>query len=339
MNASSGTIFLHIGAGKTGTTAIQATIPVVRRDLKAAGLCAPLDPTESPDQEFRPRVASGFSFTLAKLLNPGFRRGLPFDAPTYWDWLRLELQSARNDNLNLLFSSEALQFARSKQLQRFRDFAEKHCFQVRILFYARTALDYSISEYLQHLKTGFSDYPRHKTIPSSLRAYIASTIAPFGATLSTYSSIFGDESIEVRNYDVVKDHLIDDFFSTVSGRAYDCIKPTRHNRSLTRSEQEALEHLLMQDNGSELCRRIGNKLITTPFSKSDKRTYYVDNDSISKFKLNNEPVVSIVNKFLPLDRQVSVATGSSPVTTSYQDDFNPDWHDTYARIIRTLVST
>jgi hypothetical protein len=42
-------------------------------NLEEAGLCAPLDPALASEFEFRPRVRSGYSFSLAKHLNPGFK--------------------------------------------------------------------------------------------------------------------------------------------------------------------------------------------------------------------------------------------------------------------------
>jgi hypothetical protein len=336
MKNSVNTIFLHIGAGKTGTTAIQATIPPMRSNLEDAGLRAPLDPAVPSEFEFRPRVGSGYSFSIAKLLNPRFKNSIPLGAEETWNWLEIELDKAQNDGLNLLFSSEALQFAHETQLQEFKELAARHGFQIKAIFYARTALDYSISEYLQHLKTGFSAFP-NKNIPHTLSAHIATTVVPFGTTLSTFSKVYGRNSLDVRNYDVVKSGLLDDFFTAVTGCSQEIPKTSQRNRSLTRNEQEALENLLKCENGSELCKRIGNKLIQTPSPKDASRTYFVDAESMQKFISNNGPIVEIVNGFLPLDQQISVATSSSPVTTRSSDGYKPDWHSTYRAIIEILA--
>jgi hypothetical protein len=58
---------------------------------------------------------------------------------------------------------------------------------------------------------------------------------------------------------------------------------------------------------------------------------------MQKFILNNEPIVEIVNGYLPLDQQISIVTGNSPVTTQSSDDYKADWHSTYRAIIETLV--
>jgi hypothetical protein len=336
MKTSANTIFLHIGAGKTGTTAIQATIPRMRRNLEEAGLRAPLDPAVPSEFEFRPRVGSGYSFSLAKLLNPGFKNSIPLGEEETWKWLEIELDKAQNEGLNLLFSSEALQFAREPQLQAFKELAARHGFQIKAIFYARTAIDYSISEYLQHLKTGFSAYP-NKKIPTSLRAYIATAVVPFGTTLSNFSKVFGGQNLDVRNYDVAKSNLLDNFFTAVTGNSQTIPKSGQRNRSLTRNEQEALENLLKCENGSELCKRIGNKLIQAPSPKDANCTYFVDAESMQKFISNNGSIVKVVNGYLPLDQQISVTTGNSPVTTKSSDDYKPDWHSTYRAIIETLV--
>lgn len=336
MNNSVKTIFLHIGAGKTGTTAIQATIPLMRRNLEESGLRAPLDPAVPSEFEFRPRVGSGFAFSLAKLLNPSFKNSTPLGEQETWNWLEIELGKAQNEGLNLLFSSEALQFARETQLLAFKELAARHGFQIKAIFYARTALDYSISEYLQHLKTGFSAYP-NKELPTALRDYIATSLVPFGATLSTFSNVFGRQSLDVRSYDVVKSNLLENFFTALTGSIQKIPKTSQRNRSLTRNEQEALESLLQCENGSELCKRIGNKLIQTLSPKDASCTYFVDAESLQKFISNNGPIVEAVNGYLPLDEQISVTTGKSPVTTKPSDGYNPDWHSTYRAIIETLV--
>ena len=336
MKNSVKTIFLHIGAGKTGTTAIQATIPLMRRNLEESGLRAPLDPAVPSEFEFRPRVGSGFAFSLAKLLNPSFKNSTPLGEQETWKWLEIEFKKAQNEGLNLLFSSEALQFACETQLQAFKELAARHGFQIKAIFYARTALDYSISEYLQHLKTGFSAYP-NKSMPTALRSYIATAVVPFGSTLSTFSNVFGRQSIDVRSYDVAKSNLLENFFTAVTGISQTIPKTSQRNRSLTRNEQEALENLLQCENGSELCKRIGNKLIQTPSPKDASCTYFVDAESMQKFHLNNGPIVEIVNGYLPLDQQISIATGNSPVTSQSGDDYKPDWHSTYRAIIEALV--
>jgi hypothetical protein len=336
MKNSVNTIFLHIGAGKTGTTAIQATIPLMRRNLEEAGVRAPLDPGVPSELEFRPRVGSGFSFSLAKLLNPGFKNSIPLGAEETWNWLEIEFKKAQNESLNLLFSSEALQFARETQLQAFKELADRHGFQIKAIFYARTALDYSISEYLQHLKTGFTAYP-NKNIPTALSSYIATAVVPFGTTLSNFSRVFGRQGLDVRSYDAAKSSLLDNFFTAVTGNIQKIPKTSQRNRSLTRNEQEALESLLQCENGSELCKRIGNKLIQTPSPKDASRTFFVDEESLQKFISNNRPIVEVVNKYLPLDQQISITTDDSPVTTKCGDGYKPDWHSTYRTIIETLV--
>ena len=339
MKIPSNTIFLHVGSGKTATTSIQAAIPPLRCDLEAAGLRAPLDPSVPEELEFRPRVGSGYSFALAKLLNPRFKMNKPFNVNESWNWLESEFKRAQVDRLNLLFSSEALQYSHESPLLLFKDLAMRYGFQVKILFYARTALDYSISEYLQHLKTGFTSYST-KNLPTSLSTYIASTIIPFGSTLSTFANIFGKESMEVRNFDNVKASILNDFFAAVSGSSFEFQKFRQQNRSLSRNEQEALEMLLKRKNGPELCQRIGNKLIQTPSTNSAPETYFVNNESIRNYTTNNDPIVDYVNGYLPKDEGIFVLTTFSRIATESTEsctEYKPNWHETYARIIETLL--
>jgi hypothetical protein len=336
MKNSANTIFLHVGAGKTGTTAIQATIPSMRRNLEEVGLRAPLDRTLPSEIEFRPLVKSGYSASVAQLLNPSFKKPVPLDMEETLKWLEIEFEKAQNEGLNLLFSSEALQFARATQLQAFKELAAQHRLTIKVIFYVRTALDYSISEYLQHLKKGFLNYPKKNT-PTGLGDYIASARIPFGKTLSTFSQVFGRQSLDVRSYDVFKNNLLDNFFTAVTGESQKIPKIRRLNRSLTRNEQEAMENLIKYENGPELCHRIGLKLIHISSPKDASRIYFVDEETLQKFNSNNESIVALVNSYLPFDQQISLVTGDSPVTTKCNEGYEPDWHSVYSEFIRVLT--
>ncbi len=332
------TLFLHVGAGKTATTSIQATIPLMRHALLDIGVTAPLDPTQSAAIEYRGRVASGFAFTLAKLLNPGFRYPQTFDEDEAWKWLSITLSLAADRQQDVLFSSEALQFARPERLHRLLSIAQSLLFSIRIIFYVRTAIDYSISEYLQHLKTGFSAYPGSNP-PRSLLDYIGSAKIPFGNTLHVYTECFGASSLVIKNFDHEKHDLLNGFFHILNPSLKPVHSPRLQNRSLTRNEQEAMENLLSLDNGRSLCRVLGNQLIKRPSSAPELRSYYIPEEVLSAYIVNNMPILDYVNTFLLGSQAIAIHSPASPVTTKLDDSYVPDWPSTYLSLIEALVTS
>jgi hypothetical protein len=329
------TVFIHVGAGKTATTAIQSAIPLLRKVLESFHVRAPLDPKVDPTLAEKPRPAAGYSFTLAKLLNPGYRRGKPFNILGAWKWLESELVNASIDDHNLLFSSEALQFAHPKELAKLSKLTTRLGWNVKIIFYARTAIDYTISEYLQHLKTGFIAFPS-KDYPMTMGTYVQQAIAPFMHTLSVYSNVFGKSSLIVRNFDQERKEIIQSFFALVVGEQIPIPAITHSNRSLTRNEQEALERILILEGGPNMCRKIGAALAKAPLADNDSRLYYLTPEVINAYSENNIEVTRYVNKYLPPNQPIDISSDMTPLQINKSWKVEPDWHHTYTQFINLL---
>lgn len=337
MKGSTTTLFLHVGAGKTATTAIQSAIPALRKQLERYNIRAPLDPEVSSALLYRPQPAGGFSFTLSKLLNPGFRRGKPFEENRAWEWLANELVKAREEGKNLLFSSEALQFAKKPRLIRLRALLQEVGWNIKIIYYARNAVDYSVSEYLQHLKTGFTAYPG-KDYPFSLEDFMRQATVPFGYTLDAYSEVFRKDALVVKNYDVEKNELLKSFFCIVSGRNLEATAQKQVNRSLTRNEQVALESLLKLDGGASICAAVGAALVKNPRPVSHCRRYFLSEAILGDYAANNDVIVELTNQYLSADTPISLMSDSSPVQTDSKWEPKPDWHALYTEIIRLIYA-
>lgn len=332
MTVCTSTLFLHVGAGKTATTAIQSAIPVLRTQLDAYNVKAPLDPEVSPVLLYRARPAGGFSFTLSKLLNPGFRRGKKFDEEAAWEWFANVLSNAKEEGKCLLFSSEALQFAKKLRLIKLRSMLQEAGWTINVIYYARNAIDYSVSEYLQHLKTGFTAYPR-KALPDCLDVFMQTATVPFSHTLDTYEQVFGRDSLIVRNYDEEKDGLVNSFFHIVSGNNLEVPEQRQVNRSLTRNEQVALESLLKLDGGPAICAAVGSALAKRARPVSHCRRYYLSEEVLSAYAVNNNQLVALTNEYLPASTPIAIMSDSSPVQTDAGWESKPDWHALYADII------
>lgn len=331
------TLILHVGAGKTATTAIQTAIPLLRKQLLLNRVRAPLDREVEPSFLYRPRPASGYSFTLAKLLNPQFRRGGSFDEDASWEWLETEIDEASKNQCNLLFSSEALQFPAKKQLRKLKSMITCKGWETRFVFYARTAMDYSISEYLQHLKTGFNAFPSN-AYPKTLEDYITEATAPYAHTLSRYEETFGKSTLIVRNYDLEKTSLLQGFFHLISGADLTIPNLKQANRSLTRNEQEAFEKLMTLQNGKNICRLVGSVLSKRPQPPNHSRVYSISSTAVEHFMHRNADVVTKVNTYLPDCARISIITEHSPFDTSWEWSTPPDWHRLYSDIISIVSS-
>ena len=174
-------IWLHVGTGKTGTSAVQVALSRHRAALAQAGLVYP----EGIDDE-RMALAGGITSGNAKrmgwLMTPSLQ--VPaYDPSAVLHWLDSALAQAAGRTL--LLSSEALQCpdpeAAAPVMQRLRAVG-----RVRVLYLVRHALDHAVASYAQALKVG--ETPERGT---DLASCVAQAEAPFRDQLATWETILG----------------------------------------------------------------------------------------------------------------------------------------------------
>lgn len=329
------TAYLHVGAGKTGTSAIQAVLPILREQLLDHGVLYPEDITLSEVQAKRGEVSSGNALTLARLTNLSLPRPINWKYHDSLTWLNQCLDVAMSHNSDILFSNEHLQFANLAKLQEVLNFILGRGFAVKVIFYVRTAIDYSISAYLQQLKVGA--FPAG--VPTSLAAHLLNDRLPFWRTLKTYGEASGISGISVRNYDQLRPKLIRSFVSDFIPDYVDHkLVFTSINRSLTPLEQMAFENFTSLPNGNFVCKKLGSQLDKWP-KDSIIKTFFVDHDTLSTYESNNRPIVNMINrKYLDQGTEISIITKDSPIHSDPIKHANAisQLPATLSRIISTL---
>lgn len=186
-------VWLHVGTGKTGTSAVQVALARHRDSLAEAGLLYPIgldDEAEALEGE----ITSGNAKWLGWLLTPRLRQP-NFDAVVVERWIDAALERA--GSRPLLLSSETLQSpdadACAPLLARLRARGRR----VRVLYLVRHMLDHAVAGYAQGLKVGGRS-ERASGLPQFLERYES----PFLRQLRNWGDILGGEGdLVCRLYD------------------------------------------------------------------------------------------------------------------------------------------
>lgn len=175
-------IFIHVGAGKTGTTAVQEFLKLNQSRLANQGLELPvIGRRKSSRLVLHDALAGG-----------GKRAGGDRAALDLWR------QIAKTDAEKVLVTSERFHSrVKSKKGESlFREVSQiLKDFNIRIIFYIRREEDWLESAYEQWIKSG------NKRDGESLQAFIKSPRMSLGRQIYRFSDVFGHESIIVRPYE------------------------------------------------------------------------------------------------------------------------------------------
>lgn len=300
---SSNKLYLHVGAGKTGTSFIQEQCALQHSKLAEQGLWYPVT-TQLLKRISKGHVTSGNIRDLLPWLCPKHpvvhKHSLSMELGMVKSWFDKLISEA--DGRAVLLSSETLQHADAQAIAQLIDISDKLGYKTMIIFYARHALDHAISNYRQHLQCGMLSLDGERMGgDTALDSWLKTRMVPFRQTLTLYSEILGDNSIEVRSYDGEKDTLLEKFFGhlgiSISPAA---CNPTRQivNRSLTVTESElliAISTLLSQ----EQVRLFGDWLISRPAIESKystPRNFSVNREALNKFKVRHQAMIDDINQ-------------------------------------------
>jgi len=226
-------IFIHIGHGKTGTSAIQSFLATNREKLLDYGV-------DYPEHS---------SFSLAKEGKITSGNGELLLSPFQFN----------SNNHSYLFSNEGLYFKLSdkEKLSRL-----VHSLPVKptIICYTRDLVDYYISSWGQYIKRGRGVRDIDNRVQS---------IEGFYGILANYIS-WADElgySIVVNNYSRHSENLVEHFVSLILGHNIDVDKDFEFenkvvNRSLTRSEYK-VQQLFNKYSTERTNRFVSDKLVNS----------------------------------------------------------------------------
>lgn len=214
-------LLLHIGMGKTGSSALQVALVHNRESLAAAGVRYP---EHASDVRARKgRAGSGNGQALQELLTTD-GGSLPDvdDAPT------------------VLYSSEFLWYFRPDRLAFLRDRLAERGIPLEVVAYVRDIAGMVVSAYAQSVKRSRYVAP----LSTYIEEYGVNTagLGP-GARLHTLVELLGKENVHVRHYDSERDRLVPLFFTDVLGVASPEQEPGEINRSLTALETQWMRHM------------------------------------------------------------------------------------------------
>jgi hypothetical protein len=319
-------LFLHIGAGKTGTSHLQAQLAINHGQLKSVALYYPVW-DELLEKVKRGDVTTGNAMHLLPLLCPQ-HPSVKTRQQTQGEgeekalrWLRHTLQT--NDIRNILISGEAMQHAKAEPLSVLVECAKDKGFTTEVIYYVRHALDHAISDFREHLQRGFRDGD-HKPELRTLEGWIANRKVPYQSTLDAYRKVFSDELIHVRSYDAEKKDLWSNFLRVMNIDKASGWKVVdgKTNRSLTAMETEFMQAAAASLSKQQMF-KLGMRLISVEpvrvRGKNDNR-YKVSEEALEAFRRKHEPIVTEINlrwmDSLPLPIQIIPHDFSTKETTA-----------------------
>ena len=220
------TLYLHIGAPKTGTSFIQACLAKNIDHLDSNGIGYPQVGDDFSMGE-KGLISSGNGGLLASYLVPSKRKS-SFSEKRFL----AEFSDLFKSHDKVLLSSEVFSGATSDNLTKFHSYLAKNEIAVEVLFYVRSYLDFALSIWMQKIK--------RKGYTGGWENYIesATTRPPFLNVLKKFEDFCSGESdkLHVVNYDAVKKDLISSFCSELSIEKLPFVFPGTINRSLSEEE-------------------------------------------------------------------------------------------------------
>ena len=241
-------LHLHIGCGKTGSSALQLWLANNARSLSLAGIHYPL-----------------FSMKAEKLGNYSITSGNGVAAVAALQSEDCEsfFEPLLNKNNQVLLSSETFQTVTVSQLRKLKDLCDANDVYVNVIVYLRDLYDIAYSSYVQGIK-------RHNfRQPFSERMQQFSGIQQLDV-LQKYEQVF--ENINVMHYDHEKKRGLEhSFCGSIGIKTKSMTEMSNHkvNRSLTVKEIQLLRLAnqiyfdLFNDIHSKFCVHISDFLIAS----------------------------------------------------------------------------
>lgn len=190
-------LYLHIGRGKTGTTAIQSFLSANRTALGEQGLHYVL----ADDAE---RGVGHQNFAKSFVEKPPPYMAMPANPEQIREAVADELVQVRNPSA--LLSSENFSLANVEEVAVF--FARRlSTAAIKVIFFARSQDELAESQYNQLIKLGLCDKTFYDYIETELDEM------DYPSLLAPWATHFGKENVIARVYDASRATVIDDFLA------------------------------------------------------------------------------------------------------------------------------
>jgi hypothetical protein len=327
-------VFLHIGAAKTGTSAIQVALAALRPALAEIGIHYPRGLSAGSEANAdRGRTSMGNAVALGVLLHEGnIRAG--GDAQDVRRWLRAAMDEA--GGRDLLLSSETMQYAMAPKAAELCELFNAAGFEPTVIFYYRPVLDQAISGFLQQLKSGLvgDGVGQLRDLSTSL----ATESAGFLRGVRSFARCLPRERLILKSFDRERQSLVAGFLALLTDRHFDIPAEQVVNRSPVPAEEVVLRQLARLKDGRRLCRRFCDLMLNEK-AKTPSPTV-VSSEDFMAFSERIQPIVNQFNnrfldgedKLLVKSDRVQIGVLPSPS----QDEVNAVFAEFVARLDRDV---
>ena len=214
------TLYLHVGCGKTGSSALQIWLAKNQKAFRNAGYHYPIS-TKSSKHLGDYSITSGNGVQALAALRDG-------------NWESL-ITSAFSRHSKAIFSSEFFQAATKKEITEIRATCSSMGVDVKIIAYVRNVYDVAYASYIQGIKRqNFrKSFKEHVQQNSKLQQFLA---------IERLESVFDD--ITLLHYDSEKNNGLDRAFCKAIGMEDTTIpvmRKSKVNRSLTVRESQLVQ--------------------------------------------------------------------------------------------------
>lgn len=279
-------LVLHIGATKTGTSALQVGLVRNRDRLHAVGIRYP--ESESDRDAALGKITSGNGLAIASFLNPKLPFSRRFARPDFLADFFSGIAAADGDCI--LYSSEHMGFFVDENLRAFANAARREGFVVEIVYFVRNVLEHAYSAYNQGVK-------RHR-LTADFETFIRTQYrCPFAGTLRRLSRLFEKHRIHLLSYDDANPHLLKCMMGALGFAAEGVVETAGViNRSLTREEVEIMRFVIPHLRDDNDCRKISDALIYANEALQEDRS--LSRETMECVNAKFQPAIDFVNQFM-----------------------------------------
>lgn len=283
------TLYLHVGMGKTGSSALQVAFVRNRKQLAAHGIAYPED--SSDINALRGEVISGNAMKLVKYLDPRTPADIEHQKTFLADFKRTIHDATES---RVLFSSEFLYSANPDRFEEFCRALGDDGVKVKVVVYVRDVAGHALSMYSQVVKrslfTGtFMDF----ITPGEGIRYRPN----LRGRLRRLTTLLGAESVQTMHYDSDRHRLMETFMRNVFGiddlSGYD-LAHGQINRSLTDHEIELMRYINTRLHDTVRAGVVNRVLISRPPLRTGKQG--ITNEHLSLLRRRFLPDVEWVNE-------------------------------------------
>lgn len=301
-------IFLHIGAGKTGTSALQAQFAINQEALNDHGIHYPSFINDQKAKNFH--ITSGNAIELGNILkNKGSSKK---DLEKY---LLHDIKEA-NDR-HILYSSEVMEPFDKNNMKILNEIALEKGYRIIVVYYIRSIADQAISLYHQLLK-------RHRNT-KSFSEFIKVHNNRFLTVIQNAIDTIGKNNLIVKNYDKVKNNIFQDFLTDILNiqELNDFkIVNKKVNRSLSKFEVSLMLHMNRLLTKPEHSTFISDALIHTNPDVKYKMT--IDQKDFETLQIKYQQDIEKLNTYLKdKEKPLKLIESSQIVSEDKNIELNP----------------